>query len=376
MKRCTLFQPRTWQGKIILHKIDMKNKPLREKIVCPKHLHSKIVVKPKNRPLADPELVCEDTEMAHDLSPATTVPDLQTSGDLIADRRFGYAMALLQEKDGEAAKDLFTQVLERVPYWPPALLGMGDACLLLSQENEAAGFFNQCLAYDPSDRLGAGPRLARMNEAQPDHAIRHAYIATLFDDYAKRFDTHLINTLGYSAPQQLLAAITTIRSHFEQAYDLGCGTGLMGEVLRPHVDHLSGCDLSRAMLQEARAKQIYDQLDWDEGVHALKEQKTGALDLVTAADVLVYIGALTDLFEAVHHALKIGGLFAFTTQACGGERFIIGDDLRSAHSEIYLRTQARQAGFEILAFEAVSVRQDRDQAVRGWLCVLRKSTGV
>ena len=376
MKRCTLFQPRTWQGKIILHKIDMKNKPLREKIVCPKHLHSKIVLKPKNRPLADPELVCEDTEMAHDLSPAATVPDLQTSGDLIADRRFGYAMALLQDKDGEAAKDLFAQVLERVPHWPPALLGMGDACLLLEQDDEAVGFFKQCLALDPSDRLGAGPRLARMNEVEADDAIRHGYIAALFDDYAKRFDTHLIQTLGYSAPQQLHAAITAIRSHFEQGYDLGCGTGLMGEVLRPHVDHLSGCDLSHAMLQEARAKQIYDRLDGDDVVHALTQQHAASLDLITAADVLVYIGALTDVFVAAHHALKIGGLFAFTTQACAGERFIIGEDLRSAHSERYLRTQALQTGFEILAFEAVSVRQDRDQAVGGWLCVLRKSTDV
>lgn len=314
--------------------------------------------------------------MAHHLSPAAAVPDLQTSGDLIADRRFGYAMALLQEKDGEAAKDLFMQVLERVPYWPPALLGMGDACLLLSQQDEAASFFTSCLTYDPSDRLGAGPRLARMNETNPDHAIRHGYIAALFDDYAKRFDAHLLHMLGYSAPQQLLAAITPIRNHFGQGYDLGCGTGLMGEVLRPHVDHLMGCDLSRAMLQEAQAKQIYDQLDWDEGVHALQTQNAASLDLVTAADVLVYIGALTDIFVAVHHALKVDGLFAFTTQACGGERFIIGEDLRSAHSEIYLRAQAQQAGFDILTFEAVSVRQDRDQAVKGWLCVLRKATGV
>ena len=104
--------------------------------------------------------------MAHDLSPAATVPDLQTSGDLIADRRFGNAMALLQDKDGEAAKDLFAQLLERVPHWPPALLGMGDACLLLEQDDEAVGFFKQCLALDPSDRLGAGPRLARMNEVE------------------------------------------------------------------------------------------------------------------------------------------------------------------------------------------------------------------
>ena len=314
--------------------------------------------------------------MTHEPSSTAALPDLQTSGDLIADRRFGYAMALLQDKDGVAAKDLFAQVLERAAHWPPALLGMGDACLLLDESEEAARFFQQCLAHDASDRLGAGPRLARMNRAQADHAIRHGYIAALFDDYAKRFDTHLLETLGYSAPQQLLAALTKVRARFEQCYDLGCGTGLMGDVLRPFVSHLAGCDLSRAMLHEAQAKQIYDQLSCDDCVHALNKLKPDSLDLITAADVLVYMGALTEVFHAAHHALQPDGLFAFTTQACDGDRFIIGEDLRSAHSNHYLRAQAQATGFDVLSCEAVSVRKDRDQAVKGWLCLLRKSTAA
>ena len=305
--------------------------------------------------------------------PAAALPDLHTSGDLIADRRFNYAMALLQDKDGVAAKDLFTQVLERVPHWPPALLGMGDACMLLHEENEAARFFQHCLDHDPSDRLGAGPRLARMKRAEADHAIRSGYITALFDDYAKRFDTHLVNTLGYSAPQQVLAALLNIKTHYARSYDLGCGTGLMGAVLRPYTQHLAGCDLSQAMLHEAREKAIYDQLDCDDCAHALAQLDAGQLDLITAADVLVYIVALTEVFQAVHHALKPDGLFAFTTQACDGDRFIIGEDLRSAHSEGYLREQAHSAGFEMVICDAVSVRKDRDQAVKGWLCLLRKS---
>ena len=39
---------------------------------------------------------------------------------------------------------------------------------------------------------------------------------------------------------------------FELAIDLGCGTGLMGERLRPFVDHLEGHDISAAMLKKAR----------------------------------------------------------------------------------------------------------------------------
>ena len=42
--------------------------------------------------------------------------------------------------------------------------------------------------------------------------------------------------------------------------DLGCGTGLMGQYLRDNAAQLIGIDLSAAMLEEARNKQIYDAL--------------------------------------------------------------------------------------------------------------------
>lgn len=181
-------------------------------------------------------------------------------------------MALLKDQDASAAKDLFHQVLERVPNWPPALLGMGEACLLSDEPSEAGHYFLHCLEQDPSDRLGAAPRLARMQIIKADEAIKPGYVAALFDDYAKRFDTHLVDTLAYSAPQQLLEALLRINMHYTRCYDLGCGTGLMGEVLRPYVDHLAGCDLSTAMLHEAKIKAIYDRLECDDCTSALMRQ--------------------------------------------------------------------------------------------------------
>ena len=42
--------------------------------------------------------------------------------------------------------------------------------------------------------------------------------------------------------------------------DLGCGTGLMGPLLRGHVGHLSGVDLSSGMVDKARQRGCYDDL--------------------------------------------------------------------------------------------------------------------
>lgn len=42
--------------------------------------------------------------------------------------------------------------------------------------------------------------------------------------------------------------------------DLGCGTGLMGPLLRQHVEHLAGVDLSQGMIDKARERGCYDEL--------------------------------------------------------------------------------------------------------------------
>ena len=45
---------------------------------------------------------------------------------------------------------------------------------------------------------------------------------------------------------------------WQRAADLGCGTGLMGPLLRSHVACLEGADLSAAMVERAREKGCYD----------------------------------------------------------------------------------------------------------------------
>ena len=46
---------------------------------------------------------------------------------------------------------------------------------------------------------------------------------------------------------------------WQHAVDLGCGTGLMGPLLRPHVSsYLEGVDLSVGMVDKARERGCYD----------------------------------------------------------------------------------------------------------------------
>ena len=294
------------------------------------------------------------------------------SGNLLADRRFVYGEALLKEGDGEGAADLFRQVIELVPDWAPAWLALGDAELLCRQTDAAISAWQRCLALHPADLLGAQPRLARLGVGDAGQALGHGYIAALFDEYADRFDAHLVQTLHYRAPQMLAEHLLARRTHFKRAFDAGCGTGLMAAGIRGHVDFMAGCDLSAAMVAQARGKGLYEELSCQDVVSALMAVPAASYDLVMAADVFVYIGDLLPVFAACHHGLEAGGLLAFTTQSTAGTGVMIGEDLRAAHPEAYLRACARDTGFTVLALEAVSVRQDRGQPVPGWLCLLQK----
>jgi len=87
------------------------------------------------------------------------------------------------------------------------------------------------------------------------------YIQSLFDNYAKRFDYHLTETLDYKVPQLLKNRLTKQMGNkltFDMAIDLGCGTGLSGEAFRPICRQLVGIDLSPKMIEKAEKKQVYD----------------------------------------------------------------------------------------------------------------------
>ncbi len=68
--------------------------------------------------------------------------------------------------------------------------------------------------------------------AEPLAGMPQAYVQTLFDQYAPRFESSLVDDLGYRGPALLFKAVLSVRAaarkpaFFKRAIDLGCGTGL------------------------------------------------------------------------------------------------------------------------------------------------------
>ncbi len=291
-----------------------------------------------------------------------------TSGDSNADRRYAYAQAILGEGDAAGAADLARQTLELVPAWAPAWHLLGRALAEAGDATAAADAFRQALVADPDDTLGAGLELAALGEAG---AMSRAYVASLFDAYAPTFEAHL-SALEYRAPALLADSLRSF-GPFARALDLGCGTGLMGAALRGRCDWLGGCDLSPAMVAQARARKLYDRLDARSLEDALEAEAPGSLDLAVAADVFVYVGALERSVEAAHRALAPGGILAFSVQdnSLDPSGWRLGEDRRFHHGRIYLDRLAESRFAPLVRQDAV-LRRDGGRDVPGLIMVLRK----
>ena len=220
-----------------------------------------------------------------------------TCYNLAAHRRLEFGLALVAEGDLAGAVSVFEQALELAPEWPEARFALADALHAAGRRDEAVAAYAAYLARDLDDTMGAAIRLALLGAAPPPERLPEAYVKTLFDQYAPRFEESLVGQLGYQAPFLLRAAldaIAPVETPCGRVLDLGCGTGLGGEALRNRAAWLEGVDLSPGMVEQARRKGIYDRLDVTDALVALTKAKD-RFDIVIAADVVVYLGNLAPL---------------------------------------------------------------------------------
>ncbi len=284
---------------------------------------------------------------------------------------------LAESGDFAAAAELMAQTLETVPDWAAGWELLGSFHEKAGDIASAIAAWRRLEALDDDGVFGAELKLAAHGAAAASSGTAVSYVEALFDQYAPQFETALVERLGYRVPE-LLDALVSRRmaelgiERFSKAIDLGCGTGLMGERLRARVDQLEGIDISAAMIAETARKGGYDRLEKAELVAALNARRADA-DLITAADVLIYCGALEPVLSALVPALQPGGLVAFSLEAHEGEEAVfLRPSLRYAHEATATRAALLAAGLEVLDFESAVLRFDRGAPIRGLLILARR----
>jgi len=198
------------------------------------------------------------------------------------------------------------------------------------------------------------------------------YVVEYFDSFAAGFDAQLVDVLGYDVPEKLCDAVRPFIA-LEQAretLDAGCGTGLCGPFLRPFSRTLTGVDLSSKMLEQAGRKGVYDTLVCEE-LTTFLSRSANQFDLIVAADLLIYFGDLTALFQVVETALKPEGLFAFSAESWNGKGYRILPSGRFAHAPDYVR-QIATGKFTELSQVETTIRLDATERLAGNLFVFRR----
>jgi predicted TPR repeat methyltransferase len=241
--------------------------------------------------------------------------------------------------------------------------------------------YEEVLAIDPEDHGGASVRIAALGRGEAPPKAPEAYVETLFDQHADAFEDILVEQLGYSVPMMVRQRLQALNlGPFKRMLDLGCGTGLTGGTLRDMVDDITGIDISEKMVEIAHEKDLYETLYVAELEDFLEDNDDEAFDLVTATDVLPYLGALEPLFFGTAENMADGGIFVFSSETrpsdvMGDRPFLVGPHQRFVHAEAYVRERLVATGFELIEVTDINVRMQDGEPSPGHLVIAKKAKG-
>lgn len=274
----------------------------------------------------------------------------------------------------EDAADVFLASVRDDAYSPGNVIIYADLLSHYGKPDLALELVQEWQKKDPDNALAAH-HVEAHSGAVSERASDH-YVREVFDNFADSFETTL-KGLDYDAPATISALVKQIHSdkRIGCVVDLGCGTGLLGDLLKPDVDRLVGVDLSPKMLDHARQKMVYDSIFESEIAAFLQSGNEAPFDLITAAEVMNYIGDVQPVIDAAADTLKPGGLFIGTFEVLdggSGTGFKLLSNGRYAHQETYLKTVWEAAGLDHVETRRIPLRKNFDEPVEGFLITLRK----
>jgi predicted TPR repeat methyltransferase len=293
---------------------------------------------------------------------------------LFLEPRDGRAMcdwAALLESAGDlpGAIDLYQRALRIDPYEVDVLLRLGRLWNQLGDRKRAQFWFGRAVSIDP-DCVEAILDLADLSN---DGVLAPAYIRTLFDQYADRFEENLVGTLGYRAPQDVAALLARcgVAEGSASILDLGCGTGLAGAALQPFAARLDGVDLSPMMIAKAALREIYTDLVVDDA-QAYLDRSRQDWDVIVAVDMLNYVGDLAPICRSMAARIRPSGWLLGTVEKREQGGAALTEKRRHSHGEDHLRQAVAAANLTMVEIFDAVLRQEAGQPVAGLIFAARR----
>ncbi|MBP9722055.1 MAG: tetratricopeptide repeat protein [Gammaproteobacteria bacterium] len=315
----------------------------------------------------------------------------------LAAANYNYGVLEHQRGNYSQAIEHYQKSLEIHPESFAAAYNLGSVYQKLRDHQKAIEYYTQASRINPNNEtckyliasLKSGLNLDLNLEHNPNQAPTE-YIETLFDSYAKNFEDELINQLNYKTPELLYNLfIKYNKKNNLNILDLGCGTGLIGQNFKPVTKTITGVDISQNMLGYAEQKNIYTKLvKSDIEQYLLSYSNSNSkfkfnldsekIDLIILADVLVYYGDLTSIFNNIHNNLAESGYLLFSLESLESEseseseNYRLNNTGRYTHNWNYVK-RILEPHYSVIVVKSTILRTQGEQQVSGVICLARKN---
>ncbi len=286
-----------------------------------------------------------------------------------ADVHFNYARMLNAAGRHRESIAHSIQALENDPTQASSRQLLCMSYSVLGEREKAIESLLEWRALEP-DNPQVDHLMAAVGGTETPQRAADNYVKHVFDGFASTFD-HKLGLLEYKAPQLVTEALLAVRHLLPEAphiVDAGCGTGLCGPLLKPHVGRLVGVDLSQGMLDLALVRKVYDELEQAE-LTAFLEKSPASFDVIVSADTLCYFGDLNGFLDAARRALRPPGVAIFSLEASADETadFQLHVHGRYSHAKPYVLRTLDAQGFDVRAIDAQVLRREMNEPVHGWV---------
>lgn len=287
--------------------------------------------------------------------------------------RYKIGLTLAHVGEDKESIDIFTELLCLRPANPALLLARMRAYLHLNQAEEAIADGDVLLSLEPGNetyQFYLDIAHKRTPVTQPGSVV-----TGLFDGYAEGFDRHLVGQLHYKLPRDVAAMINHWHPDRQgDVLDLGCGTGLLGLCLGPINGVLVGVDLSAQMIAQASMHRVYDSFHQVNLLDALRATPENLYHVISALDVLIYVGSLDTVIPDAYRILLSGGRFVFSCEAGldQGPDYSLQMSYRYCHSRSYVLRLLDEAGFGNVEVVERVLRVEAGEPVQGFLVTAQK----
>lgn len=248
------------------------------------------------------------------------------------------------------------------------------AVAILAENSEAAERALQ-RALSLNAHHGEARHLLAAMHGEPVARPAEGFVESVFTRLAHRYDRRMTVDLDYQIPHLVASAVAdaqkNIPSPAPRWLDLGCGSGLVAVALEKVIETTErvGVDLTQGMLNQAAKKDLYDHLILGDAIDALREMDR-RFDLITAVDLLAYIGDASDFFSFTQSRLAPGGMFVYTHEQAMEGTFKLRSSGRFAYDTGYLERLEAKAHLEVVSRKPVTLTYDKGEEVSGFLVTL------